>query len=771
VGRYRDEHLRKEVSEKFSFVEKRLITLSRLGLDEKDIKTNYNLIMKSKKVLEGGKIREAHESVIKIIKSIEQLEKDYWDAKLGKERKVIEAMLKAISGKDPKLLTKQQLEVIEKAKRFQETNAFRKAFQTLQESRSDLEKHMKKLKLEIKIPTEPETTKKKLEEVEPEGMAPDVKVKAEKVVKAEKAKKVEKETGRKKVEKEPEPKEDISKPKKKEDVVEKPSEVQPAPYRAPIKRDSKDPEGDSRSLITDVVLLLQKIEKRDLDSSEAKKLLQNAKEEFIIKDYDKANEFAQKARNAIINIDPELFREQAEKDIEELTKFFEDLKAIGVETEPLERNMKLIKDDFNSKEFIKVHDSCEKLADKAKRLKTEFLKVTLSPNIHELMEKVTEKKKKGIDLAEIESYLGDAENSVSEKDFEGGSQLYRKALQLFNEIPEEEDGRLADLTKVFDTLKLDVERCRNYDIDLKEIEKLLNASEKDILQKNYDNASEGIAKTEEQLKEMLKDYTDQKLSRTELEIEDISWSGADTSQADKLLGKGKKLIESSDYHEAIKVLISAERMAVDTGDSFVKLFEGLRRLSREIASLPKDTENYSELRKLRNETKQKLDEKDFNGALGLLNKAMTLLRSAGRKDASLLPENNINDGKKPDVVEPEQNSLKNADAIKKKNDINIKFDLPEHNVALEGGVVNLFIHNSGKKIYRRVEGNCIMLANESPVQNKNFEVDDLMPNSDLKIALPLDAVKNFERENLYQLKIELSDIEGIIAVTGIDINT
>ena len=461
------------------------------------------------------------------------------------------------------------------------------------------------------------------------------------------------------------------------------------------------------------------------------------------------------ARNTLISLQPELFKDQAEKDIEELNRYFEDLKSIGDETEPLERNMKLITDDFNNQDYVKVRESCEKLKDKARRLKVEFLKVTLQPNIQDIMKQVQEKKKFGIDVTEIESYLADAEVSISDSDFDGASQLYKKAKDLFDEIPDDETSRRVELNDKLKVLKADLEKSSTYKINFDEINSSMEASESALADGDLDTADEKIENARTKLTDQLKDYTEQLVTRIELEVEDISLSGADTTSATKLVIKGRDLVESGEYFEAVKTLVSAERMAQDTGDSFVKVFEGLRSLSREITGLPRDSDIYTEILDLRNQTKKKLEEKDYVNALASLSKAMSLLSGSGTENSSASPSDDS------------EMNIKGKE--KKKDEIDIKFDLPSVNVANEGGIINLLIRNSGSKIYRRVEGNCIMLSNDSPIQQKAFDIEDLMPNHDYKIQLFMEAVEDFESRNHYQLKVELSNIEGVIAKSEIDL--
>jgi hypothetical protein len=191
-------------------------------------------------------------------------------------------------------------------------------------------------------------------------------------------------------------------------------------------------------------------------------------------------------------------------------------------------------------------------------------------------------------------------------------------------------------------------------------------------------------------------------------------------------------------------------MAADTGDSFIKIFEGLRKLSREIAHLSPDIENYDDILELRNQTKQKLEKKDYINALSTLNRAVSMLREAG----NLSPELDSAIGKKPENL---------------KDDIEIKYEPPAKNVTEAGGTVTLFIRNSGTKIYRRVEGSCSVIYGDKAVQQKAFNIDDLMPNKDYKISLPVQGIKDFNKDNKYQLKVELSNPDGIIARSGIDL--
>ncbi|UCH88849.1 MAG: hypothetical protein JSV49_11510 [Thermoplasmata archaeon] len=612
VDKFRDEQLKVEVNEKIITGQKGLQDLSKLGVEDAKIKENWKLIKETKHALKENKVKEANDIITNVLNSKEQLENSYWESKLQTEVDAISELNETILSKDIKELKDEPKDLVEKSKRLQKSKSYKKALRILTEGRERLER-------QIQLTSD---TKAKAKDTR----------KAPKVVSEEKSEMEIPEMEIEKVSKKDKKKVEVSKVPSAPPETPQSTAVNPksGPNAVGLKNEEKDPESASRDLITDVVLLIQKVKSEDVDIQEPQQLLRNAKEEFICKNYEQANKLALQSRDILAKIKPELFKEQAEKDIEDLNRYFEDLKSIGVETEPLERNMKIIQDDYKNQDYVKVREATDKLSDKARRLKTEFLKVTLAPNIHDLVKSVSEKKNAGIDVVEIESYLADAEDSISDSDYDGACLLYKKAMDIFKDLPEGEVDQKTEITNNLEALKKDIKDSKVIKIDVKEIEKNVKKVEKLIDKEDYEKAEEDMTNIKEELTKRLKDHTDQLKIRVELEIEDVSLSGADTSSAMKLIEKSTQLSEKGEYFEAIKNLNSAERMAVDAGDTFVKLFEGLRRISREIAIVPKDASNYKELLELRNKMKKQLEDKDYNNAMGSLNNAMTLLRKSNK---------------------------------------------------------------------------------------------------------------------------------------------
>jgi hypothetical protein len=607
VEKFKIEKQKKEVNEKLKVAEKNLKALSKLDIEAKEVKVINDLLLNTHEILKDNRINEAMDEVKKIISQIDGLEITYWNNKIDFERDELEGLIKSLSDKNNdalKSLGEIPQEILDESKRLQEARSFHKALKTLIEGKKRLDIHLKQIK-DKRVATGkaiPETkdmikTKLAFEKMLSKPMPQAREEKAE-------AKKM--------------PPGEIKKPSK----VEAPEIIKQSKV---TDMDKEDPESYSRGLITDIVLLLQKVRSEDNNVEEPTKLLQNAKEEFICKNYKHANELALNARDILMQIKPDLFQDQAEKDVEDLYKYFETLKEIGVQTKPLEKNMETIEKSLKNQEFTKVRDSCSSLKNKAQRLKVEFLKATLQPNLQNLLAEVQKKKDAGIEVAEIESYLADAENSISDNDYDGACQLFNKALELYQTIPDELETQKTELNTILETLRDSVKQSKNYKIDNKQVTKLLNSAETDLSENQFEDAEEKLKDAEKKLNEHLKEHTEKMLSRVELAIDDVSLSGADTSSSMELLEVGKKALSDNEYHDAIKTLLSAERMAIEAGDSFVKIFEGLRRLSREMSQVPKDNENYDELLKLRTETKQKMESKDYSSALESLNSAVSLL--------------------------------------------------------------------------------------------------------------------------------------------------
>jgi len=300
------------------------------------------------------------------------------------------------------------------------------------------------------------------------------------------------------------------------------------PITAP-KDDNIDPEVYSRGLITDVVLLMQHVKDDGQNVNEPTKMLQQAKEEFMYKDYDRANELAFSAREILIKMKPELFKVQAEKDIDDIRSYFEELRSIGVETEPLERNMKSILDDFQNNDFVRVLDSCLKLKNKAKRLKMEFLKVTLKPRIGELRSELKQKKDSGLDVTEIESYLADAEGSISDEDYDGACALYKKSQELYGSMPSEEEHRKQGLGKRLESLKASIKDNAGFKLDFSDVEQTYASIETHLAGNEPDKAEKELDEAHKKFDAVMKKYAQKVQKRVELEIEDVALSGADPS--------------------------------------------------------------------------------------------------------------------------------------------------------------------------------------------------------------------------------------------------
>lgn len=621
VRKFKEEKLKKELQERLKEADKKINAMKKLDIDKENLNEFDNKASDLKKLIKGNKLKEAGGLINELQTGMDQLESSYWEKMVTAEREEIEKLIKEISDKDEKAVNKQFTESLETSRKLFESKTFKKSLDLLLTTKNQLNTVLQKIikEKEAEAKVKPETkdmqkAKSAFEKIVGKPMSDPNKKKAKKEADKVAEQKVEK----------PVP----SKPETKEEPPKQPEKIEkaPTPPPQPATAEGVEPESYSRGLITDVVILLQKIGSEGGNIDEPNKLLQQAKEEFICKNYDNANKLALEAQEKLLQSKPEMFEDQARKDIQDLQNYFNDLKTIGVETEPLERNMKIIRADFQTKDYVKVRNATENLKNKAKRLKTEFLKVTLQPKIQDLIEKVAERKKSGAEVAEIESYLADAEGSITDEDYDGALQLYTKASQLVSDLPDEDESKKEEIENGLESLKKNLERCSGYKIEIGEVEQLITKIEDNLENKEYDIAESNLKQANDKIYQNLKVYSSQLLSRVELEIEDVALSGVETKASMDLLGKSKKFIESKEYHEAIKTLVTAERMAQDAGDSFMKIFEGLRRLSREMSLLPKDTDSYEELIKLRIETKQKLESKDYMNALTTLNRAIALLR-------------------------------------------------------------------------------------------------------------------------------------------------
>lgn len=169
-----------------------------------------------------------------------------------------------------------------------------------------------------------------------------------------------------------------------------------------------------------------------VDITQAEELLSKATEQFIVGDFQQANQIMNEVKEIIHNLEGEQ-RGAAEKGISSTEKLVEEAKGIGANVDEAERNLQQAKNFFETENYPEVARFLGQAKEEAEKARQKRIQ-SVSDALLFTRSVIDESKEVGVDTSEPETLFKDAKAAFGAGDFAKCSELTKqaeeKALQL-----------------------------------------------------------------------------------------------------------------------------------------------------------------------------------------------------------------------------------------------------------------------------------------------------------------------------------------------------
>jgi hypothetical protein len=308
---------------------------------------------------------------------------------------------------------------------------------------------------------------------------------------------------------------------------------------------------------------LDEVKGPNVDVTEAEKFIRNAERALSTKDFDRALEFAQRAEETTREIERNYLKEIVGNELTGIQQLLSEIKRAGIDiSEPSDIVSKAESayDDGDYKEARGLISSARELAEDARY---EYVREHAWDTILTARNYLADLKNLGIDVAEPERLIAQAESTYESKYYKKSEADYKRAETQANSAIErlralEENYKRQEVVDEISYLRYILADIKKIGVDIGEAERLLEVATEHMNRGDFVNARKFTAKAEKLARDAKESYLyDQGLVsiRTmEEALEKLKGTGADISELDEYLVIAKSALESHDFDKAEEYL-------------------------------------------------------------------------------------------------------------------------------------------------------------------------------------------------------------------------
>ncbi len=301
-----------------------------------------------------------------------------------------------------------------------------------------------------------------------------------------------------------------------------------------------------------------------LDTMDAENLLKEVEGSIETEDFSKAKETLNKFETKTKIMKENYYSDLAQDSISSSQMLISEAKNIGIDVGEAQSLVKEAEDAFKDSNFEQAQNLASQAEDVTKNIWDGFRRETTSSAVDEIKGLFTETRGlKGVDTADAERLLAEAETALAENDFDTAidiaSQAEDRILQTKRRFAEEVFPKTYMNTHaLFDEMSAQ-------GVDVSEANELLAQAEEAFKSQDFIGAQKMMdtvfQSTEDQTHAYLLQTLPVKINETRHMVDDVKNYGIDTSEADKMLMDAENLFQEADLSQAYQNLMLVSDIA------------------------------------------------------------------------------------------------------------------------------------------------------------------------------------------------------------------
>lgn len=318
---------------------------------------------------------------------------------------------------------------------------------------------------------------------------------------------------------------------------------------------------------------LEDIKAIGLDISEAEGMLNKAQEMlFDDEEFVHAQEYALRAKTmAEKKLQSDYVRNSTQNSIKATRAQLMDLRAEGIDVSELESQISQAEEMLGRENYIVAMDMVSQAKDRSMELQRKYIVESVQGNLSQTQSMIRESQDLGIDISEVESILGEAQDLFQSDDYNAAKELSSKALGALENARQDHFSNLAQDT--LHSSKFIIAEAKGSGIDVGDAQKMLSQAESMLEQNDYEKAYQLAQDAENLTKRSWETYRNQSTINAVEEVHSLlvdtsQLEGLDLGEATQILKRAEDKISMKDYDTALELASEAEDLILHQRESF-----------------------------------------------------------------------------------------------------------------------------------------------------------------------------------------------------------
>jgi hypothetical protein len=308
---------------------------------------------------------------------------------------------------------------------------------------------------------------------------------------------------------------------------------------------------------------LNETKEKDIDTSEAEHLLENAKAVLETEDLESVQEYLKKARESLDSANQTHRAIVISETIKSTYNLIDEIKELGAEVDFATDLLKQAEDMLKIMNIDSAESLVTNAMNTANDVKKEFLSKEASEQIGQAEGEISKAQEEGIKTVDAERLLSQAKELFDTQDFENSKQYAINASQLIENIKEEERG--ANIKEEFSYIQQLYMEIKNKGANVTQADAPIMQAQASLNNKDYEIAQTYIDNARTVLNDIKRPFSI-KLASTALErarkmITVAQNYGAEVTGAQKLFNEAQLANTNLDYDTTEEKAKKAEKLA------------------------------------------------------------------------------------------------------------------------------------------------------------------------------------------------------------------
>lgn len=411
---------------------------------------------------------------------------------------------------------------------------------------------------------------------------------------------------------------------------------------------------NAQDLLSRVEASVEEARKKGADTSEADKLIEQAKSAMEINELDMLNQYLNEAEDITKNLLTSAQKSKMDKAMEIIRKtrnVLIEIRSMGADISEAEKYFKQAEPALRRHDLDEVISFTSKAQEEAQKAKSAYLKGKANDLIGQTRKLIEKAEGAGIDTSQVRSKLAEAETALEKELYSKVNEITIEANKMAQQLASE--GAMSAGKRAVEGLKQARGRileAKNLGLSIQDIEELYKKAEPLLREKDYDGVMKVIQKVNDGIDQhsdsLKKQQSVVDVSDLQHLIEEEEGKGRDVTKAKSLLEEAQKMLVEERVDEAEKLAEEIRTDLSSEGDKQVcaDAIESMKEIIPDLKTLELNT---TDMEKYLKKAEEFFSMGDFNSAMELARKSMAEASQAQKtvqvRDAMEAFQNLINE--------------------------------------------------------------------------------------------------------------------------------